>query len=330
MKKDLKALCFDERIVSSAKSIPVNVILDDIRLGEYATRKSINADDMFQLLTYITVSLPDFRLITLSKGCDITFGELLRCYDSVLTHSIVLHRVNYLLRSCMMVVYELLEKEHRLRFLAKKYYLQAERAWEQYNEPRRKKADPSAWFTLQDHFVFMEGMVSASMETVYETLRDFMIRLGWRDIELKARIELVFLLYKVVVHTFNHFFEEYVRTCGVDFSRLFSSSDMRLMVKYFAMMSESLGVRLSTDKYGLYEIEGVSIGKNLRVTKAWNDFIEKLEDEDLMDESARKAIELNPKIAEDYRMSIEDDDRKRMESQLTKLGEKFKVTRNKK
>ena len=325
-----QAQCDEAEMKALADVVPVKVLRNDKLLAEYVKEKHLSNMELAQILTYTAIRFPEFRQIDIATDKGITFGELFDYYERARLNFIIIRRVNFLVHQSMINVYELLEKEKRLRFGAKKHSKDAEKTWKTYEDTHRKQMPQDAWYVLQDHFVVTEDMLSDRIEKVYTALRDYMIQMGWRDVELKARIELVFLLYKVVVHTFNHFFEEYVRICGVDFSRLFSSSDMRLMVKYFAVMSESLGVRLSTDKYGLYEVEGVSIGKNLRVMKAWNDFIEKLEDEDLMDESARKAIELNPKIAEDYRMAIEDADRKRMESQLTKLGEKFKVTRNKK
>ena len=130
-------------------------------------------------------------------------------------------------------------------------------------------------------------------------------------------------------HSFNAFFKEFEDASGADFSKCFESSDLRQMVNYFAMMVESLGIKTETDKFGLPDIKGFDCDANVRVKWAWSDFIKDLQDNDLMDESALRAIELNPKTKADYERLLEEDAQKQLDDGLDKLSEKFKVTKQK-
>ena len=111
-------------------------------------------------------------------------------------------------------------------------------------------------------------------------------------------------------------------------SKCFESSDLQQMVKYFAMMAESLGFKTETDKFGLPDINGFN-PTPIRVKWAWNNFIKDLQDNDLMDESALRAIELNPKTKEDYERQLAEDAQKQLDEGIDKLSEKFKVTKQK-
>ena len=212
--------------------------------------------------------------------------------------------------------------------MIKKHFKKAEEVWDGYEKPRQKNTPKEAWFTLQDHLRITKDILQPRLDKVYETIRDYMIRHGWRDIEVKARIELSFLLAKVAHHSFNAFFREFEESCGADFSKCFESSDLRQMVKYFAMMAESLGIKTETDKFGLPDIKGFNPIPT-RVEWAWNSFIKDLQDNDLMDESALRAINLNSKTKADYERLLEEDAQKQLDEGIDKLSEKFKVTKKK-
>ena len=156
-----------------------------------------------------------------------------------------------------------------------------------------------------------------------------MIRLGWKNIEVKARIETALLVAKVAKHSFRAFFKEFEESCGCDFSKFFEYADLHLMVKYFSQMSESLGFVMTKDRFGLPDIDHFDCDANQRVKWAWQDFIKDLQDNDLMDESALRAINLNPKVAEDYHKLIAEEEQQQMDKSVDKLSEKFKVTKKK-
>lgn len=289
---------------------------------------------MAAILTVVATSMPGFKVTDLSEKRkalwqDMTFGELHDFYERAQVQFIVIHRVNYLLHYLMIEVYGLLDKEERLKFMVKKHSKKAEEVWNGYESPRFKSMTIEAWSTFHDHMKITKDILQPRLNNVYEKIRDYMIRLGWRDVELKAKIEVVFLVGKVARHSFRAFFKEFEDASGADFSKCFENSDLQQMVKYFAMMSESLGIKTEADKLGLPDIKGFDCDANVRVKWAWSDFIKDLQDNDLMDESALRAIELNPKMKADYERLLEEDDQKQLDDGLDKLSEKFKVTKQK-
>ena len=319
----------EEELLEIVRAIPLSVLKDNSKMESWYKDNGYNKVELAAILTMVATSMPDFRLISVKPDTELTFGELRDFYERAQVQFIIIHRCNFLLHELMIDVYDLLEKEKRLRFMVKKNSQKAECIWDGYEKPRQKNTPKGAWFTLQDHLRITKDILQPRLDKVYETVRDYMIRLGWRDIEVKARIEVAFLLGKVARHSFRAFFKEFEDASGADFSKCFADSDLQQMVKYFAMMAESFGIKTDADKFGLPDIKGFDCDANVRVKWAWSDFIKDLQDNDLMDESALRAINLNPKTKADYERQLAEDAQKQLDDGLDKLSEKFKVTKQK-
>lgn len=327
MKQQLR--CNETEIKAIADVVPVKVLRNEKLLAQYVREHGLSDIELAQIITYVAILIPEFRVIDIEQGKDITFGELYDFYERARLNIIIIHRVNYLVHHCMITVYDLLEREKRLRFGMKKHSQNAEKAWKAYEEPRRKEIEPDTWFALQDYFVVMEKMLSSRIEKVYAALRDHFIQMGWRDIEVKGRIELALLMVKCARHSFKGFMKEFKDACGADFSRCFDAYDMTTMAKSFVRMTEALGIKIETDKFGLIDIAGINIDKCPRVTWAWDDFIDGVRNEELMNTAAIQAFGYNPKVEAEYLKVLEEESRKEMEESFEKLGEKFKVTKQK-
>lgn len=321
--KDTLIKEWEERV----KTIPVTTIKNEDKLAKYVKGNGMTKEDLTILLTIVITTLPDFRRIKVKPDATITFGELLEWYEKAQVQFIIIHRVNYMIHEAMITVYDLLERYKLLKFMAKKESKLAEEEWENYEGPRRKTTQREAWSTLQDHLRIASDLLRPRLEKVYESIRDYMIRLSWRNVELKARIEVALMLAKVGKHSFRAFFKEFEDACGADFSRCFDYADMSAMEKHFSKMSDSIGFKTEKDRHGSFDIIGFDCDANQRVKWAWGDFIKDLRDNDLMDESAVRAIELNPTIAEDYHRELEAEERAKMDAKTEALSEKFKVTK---
>lgn len=327
-KKDNLIKEWEDRV----RQIPVATIKNEASLKKYVKDNGLTKDDLAILLTIVVTSLPDFKNITISKEtvCTLTFGELLEWHDKTQVQFIIIHRVNYIIHQSMITVYDILEKENRLKFMVKKRSLQAEEEWEKYEGPRRKICERTAWCTLQDSLRIAHDFLTPYLTKLYEATRDYMIRLGWRDIEVRAWILVTLLLCKVARHSFRAFFKEFEDATGLDFSKCFAYADMSMMERRFAEMSDALGMKTVKDKYGSYDMVGFDIDKAIRVKWAWDAFITALRDNDLMDEAAIRAIGLNPAVEADYKKAMEEAETKQMEENTERLSEKFKVTKHKK
>ena len=321
-----------EELQEMVKTIPVTTIKDEKKLKAYYKEKGLTKEDLAALLTLVITSMPDFRLIALSKtkDCTLTIEECREWHEKTQVQFIIIHRVNFIIHQAMITVYDLLEKENRLKFMVKKRSLQAEEEWEKYEGPRRKICEKTAWCTLQDSLRIAYDILTPYLTRLYEATRDYMIRLGWRDIEVKAWVLVALLLCKVARHSFRAFFKEFEDATGLDFSKCFAYADMSMMERRFAEMSDALGMKTVKDKYGSYDMVGFDIDKAIRVKWAWDAFITALCDNDLMDEAAIRAIGLNPAVEADYKKAMEEAETKQMEENTERLSEKFKVTKHKK
>ena len=319
--------CDEQEMRTLAGAIPVRVLRDRRLLAEYVEQQGMSGVQLAQVIAYTALRMPEHLTIDIDPECDLTFGELYEYYERARINFIVIHRVNFLAHQAMINVYDLLEKEHRLRFAVKKLSKIAEQAWRDYEEPRRRQMPKENWFALQDHFVVVDDMLTPYSEKVYAALRDYMIQRQWSDIEVKARIQLALLLVMCARHSFVGFVQGCRDATGVDFTPCFQAHDMTPMARAFVRMVEALGIKTQADQFGLHHIEGMT--ESPRITWAWNDYIDALRNDELMDQAALKAFSYNPTVEAQYQEELAKEEREAMDKELQQLGEKFKVTRSK-
>ena len=288
-------------------------------------RNNLSLTDCMTLLTWVFMQKPFLEDIKADN--DVTYNQACDFYERARVNTIVIHRLNWFLHESMLRVYNILDNEKRIRFNAKKFYGNAAKTWDKYLTDRRVQIERSAWFTLLDHLRLAYDAVSPYMEKVYESIRDYMIRLGYRDVEVKARIQVVLFMGKVAGHSFESFFEDFKHESRVDYSRCFENDDLRGMVNSFVQMCDSLGIKTEKDEYGYWMLKDLNVEDNIRFKWAWKDFISALRDDDLMDETAKNAIELNPSVQEEYQQILEEEEQKHISESVELLSEKFKVTR---
>ena len=322
-----------EEIDSLGERMPVVWMMDPALTVRYVVENGMNLQDAIGFIrwAYSIQALLDKIDVVDDK---VTVADLNKALDSVTANFVVVHRVNYMLHETMLAVYDLLERDKRMRHLVKKYRNAAESVWSCSVSLRRQRVESTAWYTMQDHLCLAYGVVESKLEKVYEVLRDYMIHLGWRDVELKARCCVALLMGKVACASYGEFFSTFRNDTGINFSRLYVNDDMKPMVRSFASMCDALGIKTHIDQYGLYEIEGFDPDKNQRFKTAWASLMKDLRDEDLMDESAMHALELNVKAQEKYKYALDEIDaaleekkRQEMEEGFKLLEQKYKVTK---
>lgn len=305
------------------RNIPIRVMKDPQTLARYCTEKGLSLTDSFIIIAWVVSQFP--YLNDISVVSDITYDESVASYEHARTNTIILHRVNYILHECMLLVYDVIEKDKKMRFGVKKAYGEAEKQWNEYLSSRRKIIERTAYYTMMDHLRLAHDAVSPFFEKVYESIRDYMISLKMRDVELKARIVVVFLMAKVAGHSFKHFFEDFKDGTGVDYTLCFTDLKMDVMVSRFDNMCSALGIKTRNDNHGFLMLDGFVPDKNQRFLWAWNDFIKALRDDDLMDETAQHAINLNPEVQSEYKHILEEENKKNMDEGIERLSEKYKV-----
>ncbi len=259
------------------------------------------------------------------KSSSITFGDLERYYEKARTNYIIVHRVNYLAMDAIIAVQDLVED--RYRFTIKKEGERSIGCYNDYINVIKKNTDFSAYCVLQDHLRLTKDALQLRLENIFMAIRDRMIYLRMRDVEVKARIELAYLLLRVAKHSRKHFFLDFEEQTGIDFTRAFKYADLKKMEEHFVGMVRHLGYKTTKNDKGDFDVEGFDASTSVRVQGAWNAFIKDLRDEDLMDETAKSAINLNPLVSEAYKKELEMAEKKEMQDSVSKLQEKFKVTK---
>lgn len=318
-----------DNIEEVVRDMKVKTLTDKNALIEFQKENNYTDLDIVAIMTVAASYVPDMPNIVLKKDSEITFGELHDYYEKARVNFIIIHRVNHIVHESMIEVYDLLEKYNKLRFTTKMHHLNAEKAWDKYLAPRQKVTERTAWYTFMDHLRITYDILHPRIDKLYETVRDYMIRMGWRDVELKGKIEVALLMMKMHEYTFKDFFKDFRDACGADFSGCYANDRLTDMGKHFVSMCEVLGIKLQKDEHGLYDIAGFDGEKNQRVKWAWEDFIMDLRDDDLMDEAAKRAIELNPSINEHYQEQLDEVEKKQIDDNVDRLQEKFKVTKRK-
>lgn len=319
----------EEEIRELAKQIPFNTLKDPRRFAVWARENQVARNDAYSLLMWSN-SIKDFLGGVDVEG-DVAYDDVHQAYELAQTNSIILHRVNYLLHEQMLQVYDMLEGDKRFKFMVKKNCKLAEECWTKYERPRQKNMEYSAWCLFMDNMRVVADTLQPRLQRVYETARDRMIFLGLKDIELRSRIVVALTVGKVQHHSFLHFFDDFKRDTHCDFRRIFTQDDLSPMTRCFADMVQALGIAVKNDKHGLPTLQDFDIDQSVRAGWAWGDFMRDLRDVDLMDDAARRAIDLNPKAQQEYHEVLRQEDEKREQQERTemteRLGEKFKVRR---
>ena len=320
-----------EEVELLGKHIPFRILKDPTQFVSWAHANQVSLRDGYSLLAW--AGQRKKLLSGVDPVGDVTYDEVQHAAILAQTQSILLHRINKVLHEQMLIVYDLLENERksRLRFMAKKYYLRAEQLWGAYEKPRQRKCERTAWSTLQDHLRLAADVLQPRLQRVYEAARDRMIYLGVKDIELRSRIVVALTVGKVQHLSFKQFFDDFKRDLHCDLRQFYAADDLTAMTRAFADMVQALGIAVTKDKNGQPVLADFDIDSSVRTGWAWQSFMQDLRDVDLMDETAKHAIDLNPKAQQDY-YAVLQDEQERLQQQeqaemAAQLAEKFKVTK---
>ena len=316
------------------EQMPVDYMQDAARIREYIVRNELNLYDGLQLASWILTVDDCIRRVKVKKG--VTFKMMDAAHDTMDAHFIVVRRANHYLHEGILTVCDLLEREKRMKFAVKKNYKAVDRCWKEYVQEWKLGTKKDGWLTLQDNLSIVYDRLLPQLEKVYEAVRDQMIRLGWRDVELKARCCVVLMLGREACDTFRQFFRHFWDETGCDFSACLAESDLTPMVRQFALLCDALGIKTRENEIGNYTLEGFE--PNARVCQSWALFCSRAGDENMLDDAARQAFEFNADANEKYQAMLQEAEQKRTDEQAARkkremeegfkaLEEKYKVMR---
>lgn len=246
-----------------------------------------------------------------------------------------IHRLNYMAYNILLVIHDWLEDKGHISFNTKRWWKMIERTWNEYQVLHKRELDQPTWVTVQDHMTLACSVVDPFVPTLDVAVRDFLIQhrtemvaSGQKDdITLLTRIQVGLMFCAALRNSCNDFFNRIIRDYGVDFRFDFVYADITGITKNFIGMCEQMGVKFTKDKDGDYVLLGINFDKSLRVQQAWDSIVDVVTDEELMDETALKAINMNPEVKADYEREIAKADAVELEEALGDLSSKFKVSK---
>lgn len=321
----------EEELLNLPYQTPVRAMKDAALLADYATKQRWSANDTYVVLKAAGLLRTRLAALDIDDTCTMTYGEACELAKQIEVLSVTLHRPNAVMHDLMLRVADMLDDRGRLRFAVKKEHLRSEEAWTAYTQDYSNRfADLTSWYTLQDHLrIYSDAMVAAS-EHVYEALRNRLIALQWREVELSARIELALRMSRVCQVTYIQFFDDIRREKGIDFRRMFGSFNMQPVTDHFRAMCSQAGFPTAMDATGTPHLKGFEGDESPRVLWAWKKFMADLRDDEKQDQTAQQAIDLNPELAEECQRRIEaeqeEQKQREMEEGFKQLEEKYKVT----
>ena len=270
---------------------------------------------------------PNGKLLTVNG-----FHTLQRRVGNEFIH---IHRLNYMAYNILLVIHDWLEDKGHISFNTKRWWKMIERTWNEYQVLHKRELDQPTWVTVQDHMTLACSVVDPFVPTLDVAVRDFLIQhrtemvaSGQKDdITLLTRIQVGLMFCAALRNSCNDFFNRIIRDYGVDFRFDFVYADITGITKNFIGMCEQMGVKFTKDKDGDYVLLGINFDKSLRVQQAWDSIVDVVTDEELMDETALKAINMNPEVKADYEREIAKADAVELEEALGDLSSKFKVSK---
>jgi hypothetical protein len=236
--------------------------------------------------------------------------------EEVRIQFILIHRLNHYMFDTVLRVFDEMDKRKLCKHMAKRYYGLLSKIWDRYQDRMRSGTDKAVYYMMMDNFRLATDAVRPYIDAVVTATRDYLISLGIRDSLWIAEAEVARLVIFVVTNSYEKYFEDWKKECGIDFSCDFEYADMH---EYAAIYRQYRGgLKLDVD---------IDIMRNNRCRSAWNRMMDAFRDDELMDKVAEHAIHLNPVIEERYHEELEKIEQERKDEMFVGLADKFKVSK---
>ena len=254
------------------------------------------------------------------------------------------HALNYAAHQRIFDFHDWLVEKNRIGRFSKtdSYWRKLERDYQEYQDYIVGSNDLSSRSLFADHMRLSYNNIAGLLDQMEVTVRDYliqhrpnMIAAGQTDdIATLQRVTVCMYVIAAMQQAFIEYFLDIAKEEGIDFSIDFRYADLQKMGRNFIYMCEAQGVRFCTVNGNERKLVGIDIHQSVRVNAIWNRIIDILSDKELANETASRAIDINPKAQEkyadifaEYDAKEEAQKRAEMEDGFKMLEEKFKVTR---
>lgn len=229
---------------------------------------------------------------------------------------IIIHRVNQYAYDTCLRVFDEMDKRGMRRFKAKVLCKRLDAIWGGYIKTIYNHTAKPVYMMLMDNFMLTTDLVRPKINSLIYAIRDYLISKGERDVVWKAEAIASIQLLKVATHSFEQFFKDFKKECGIDYTIDFEYADLHEFEATFKRLCNELKL-----------VPDIDIFQNIRCKWAWDKMMKVIRDEDMMDDAARRAIHLNPVVEEQYQKELEAAERSQMEERLSVLSDKYKISK---
>lgn len=278
------------------------------------------------------------------EGTQLTIGELNAIAEETRCLFVEQHVLNYAAFYLIQGYYDwLVEKKLITRFSKTEgYWRKVEREFRDYEQEGFGRNEKVSQMVFKDFVTQSFGNIEPLTESLEVAARDYLIQhraamvaAGQKDdiAQLQKAVVCLYFLSLMQKH-YVDFFLEIVQEHGVDFSAEFIYADLHKMTLNFVYMCEAQGLKFATVDARAKHLLGVEVEKSVRVNAILKAITDTLHNDDLGDETADRAIAMNPKFDDIYpdlaaedRARREKKKQQEMEEGFKMLAEKYKVTK---
>lgn len=281
---------------------------------------------------YVWKQLSNYRFTP--EGLKLTLRTLYDVDQKFGEDSINLHRTNYMTYRVLDMVYNWMIDKKLFKGNAKKYWKKIYNTFKNYQTEHKSRIDQSSFMTVIDHERIAFSYIEPRLEPLEIAIRDYLIqhRSGIKesgqkdDITLLTKTYVGLMFCTALRNTRSEFFERFEKAFGIDFTTEYKWANINDIGRNFVWMMEQLGIKFVKDKDGDIVLKGVNVDNSCRVQSEWKSIVNIVTDEELMDETALQAINLNPKTKADYERVVAEAEEQMLVQAMGDLSSKFKVS----
>lgn len=209
-----------------------------------------------------------------------------------------------------MKVWDEAEERKMLKFNHGKWLKETLADFEKFRD-WEKKGGSNMGVILDDYAVQMSKLLKYEMRSLYATFCSYMLDKGQKDVDFKAQIEFTVVLINLAKDLFDSYFDLYTERFGIDLRNDYLPARIAEADKSFARFADDFV------KYGKNDLHPTT---HYPCIKAYQEFCDKLLDEDNLDKAGLKALELNHE--DEFLSKLEWE-----KMDFSRLKEKYKVTK---
>lgn len=198
--------------------------------------------------------------------------------------------IHFIVEQEFLKVYDYYEEHNLMRFQAKKLLNEAKVDIDKYTDWVNKNMEQKAAAVPYDLANKIYGGTEKELLDLFLTFKFYFERLGMKDADLKAQLQLVLSLFNTCKDISDVFFDKYVNEYHINFRKYYTFADVTKAEQAFFRLY-NIVVKPTT-------IKGFAPTKNYASVQAYNAFLNKLTDKDFVDDQAIDALALNNCVEE--------------------------------